>query len=67
MGRPGLWQPLFRAAPDRSVFPFGGGESGEKEGRLVKKAESWGGTEKKLWKAQGENFKKGIAGEENFL
>ena len=67
MGRPGLWQPLFRAAPDRPISPFGGGESGEKEGRLVKKAESRGGTEKKLWKAQEENFKKGIAGEENFL
>ena len=32
-----------------------------------KKDESWGETEKKLWKAQEKKFKKGIAGEENFL
>ena len=34
---------------------------------MVKKDESWGETEKKLWKAQEKKFKKGIAGDENFL
>ena len=62
-----LCQPVFQAVPYCPVFSCGTGRSGQKKAWLVKKDESWGETEKKLWKAQEKKFKKGIAGDENFL
>lgn len=48
-------------------FLLWNGTVGAKEGVVGEKDESWGETEKKLWKAQEKKFKKGIAGDENFL